>query len=106
MLLDLVNQSESLTRPRASLPTSSLPFLYRYSKAMSRISTKNQVTIPVAVLEEVGLRPGERVTIEGVGDGELRVRRSALSFEGAFGVLTGMYPPGYLDRIDAEDAQR
>lgn len=73
---------------------------------MSRISAKNQVTIPVAALEEVGLRAGERVTIEPAGDGELRVRRTALRFEDAFGALTGAYPVDYLDRLDAEDAQR
>jgi AbrB family looped-hinge helix DNA binding protein len=73
---------------------------------MARISAKNQVTIPVSALEEVGLRPGERVTVEPAGDGELRIRRAALSFDDAFGVLTGTYPAGYLDLLDAEDAER
>lgn len=73
---------------------------------MPRISAKNQITIPVSALEEVGLHPGERVTVEPAGDGELRVRRAALSFDDAFGALTGTYPPGYLDRLDAEDAAR
>lgn len=69
---------------------------------MARISAKNQVTIPVAALVEVGLHAGDRVTIEPAGDGELRVRRSALTFDDAFGVLTGVYPPGYLDRLGRE----
>ncbi len=73
---------------------------------MARISAKNQATIPVAALEEVGLHAGDRVTIEPAGEGELRVRRSALSFEDAFGALTGAYPPGYLERLDAEEDQR
>ncbi|HEY6397777.1 MAG TPA: AbrB/MazE/SpoVT family DNA-binding domain-containing protein [Solirubrobacteraceae bacterium] len=73
---------------------------------MPRISAKNQVTIPVAALEEVGLHAGEQVTVEAAGDGELRVRRAALTFKDAFGVLTGAYPPGYLDQLDAEDEQR
>jgi AbrB family looped-hinge helix DNA binding protein len=73
---------------------------------MPRISTKNQVTIPISALEEVGLHPGERVTIEPAGDGELRIRRAALSFDDAFGALTGTYPAGYLDQLDAEDAAR
>lgn len=46
------------------------------------------------------------MTVEPAGDGELRVRRAALTFEDAFGALTGAYPPGYLDQLDAEDAQR
>ena len=73
---------------------------------MPKISAKNQITIPVSALEEVGLRPGERVTVEPTGDGELRVRRAALTFDDAFGVLTGTYPPGYLDQLDAEEAER
>lgn len=52
---------------------------------MARISTKNQITIPVAALAEAGLHAGERVTIEPAGDGELRIRRSTATFEDAFG---------------------
>lgn len=73
---------------------------------MPRISTKNQITIPVAALEEVGLRAGEQVTIEPSGEGELRIRRSTGSFAEAFGALTGAYPADYLARLDAEDQRR
>jgi AbrB family looped-hinge helix DNA binding protein len=73
---------------------------------MSRISAKNQVTIPVAALEEAGLTAGDDVVIEALEDGELRVRRGAVTFDGAFGALTGAYPPDYLERLDEEDAQR
>ena len=73
---------------------------------MPRISAKNQVTIPVAALEEAGLHPGDPVLIEALEDGELRVRRGELEFETAFGALTGAYPPGYLERLDAEDERR
>lgn len=73
---------------------------------MPKISAKNQITIPVSALEETGLHPGERVTVEPAGDGELRVRRAALTFDDAFGALTGTYPAGYLDTLDAEDAKR
>jgi bifunctional DNA-binding transcriptional regulator/antitoxin component of YhaV-PrlF toxin-antitoxin module len=71
---------------------------------MPKISSKNQVTLPVAALEEAGLNAGDEV--ESLDDGELRVRRGALTFEAAFGALTGTYPPGYLDRLDEEDARR
>ncbi len=73
---------------------------------MPKISSKNQITISVAALAEAGLRAGEAVTVEPVGDGELRVRRAALTFDDAFGALTGAYPPGYLDQLDAEDVRR
>ncbi len=73
---------------------------------MPRISTKNQITIPVAALEEAGLHAGDQVIVEAFEDGELRVRREAVTFDDAFGALTGTYPPGYLERLDAEDEQR
>lgn len=73
---------------------------------MPKISTKHQVTVPVAALEEAGLNAGDQVVIEALGEGEVRIRRGAVSFENAFGVLTGSYPPGHLERLDAEDEER
>lgn len=73
---------------------------------MPRISTKNQVTIPVAALAEAGLHAGDQVVVEVLEDGELRIRRGALTFDNAFGALSGTYPPGYLDTLDDEDEQR
>jgi bifunctional DNA-binding transcriptional regulator/antitoxin component of YhaV-PrlF toxin-antitoxin module len=73
---------------------------------MPRISTKHQVTVPVTTLEEAGLRAGDQVVIEALGEGEVRIRRGALTFESAFGALTGTYPPGYLEKLDAQDEQR
>jgi bifunctional DNA-binding transcriptional regulator/antitoxin component of YhaV-PrlF toxin-antitoxin module len=72
---------------------------------MPRISTKHQVTVPVTALEEAGLRAGDQVVIEALGEGEVRIRRGALTFESAFGALTGTYPPGYLEQLDAQDEQ-
>ena len=71
-----------------------------------RISAKNQVTIPVDALREAGLHAGDEVIVEALEDDELRIRRGALTFDTAFGTLTGVYPPGHLDRLDAEDEQR
>lgn len=73
---------------------------------MPRISTKHQVTVPVTTLEEAGLRAGDQVVIEALGEGEVRIRRGALTFESAFGALTGTYPPGYLEQLDVQDEQR
>lgn len=80
--------------------------LYCYGKGVPRISSKNQVTVPVAALARVGLRAGDDVVVEPVGDGELLLRRATLDFESAFGALTGTYDAGYLARLDAEDEER
>ena len=56
------------------------------------------------VLEEAGLHAGDQVVVEALEDG-VGVRRGELSFDRAFGALTGTYPPGYLERRP-EDAER
>ena len=74
---------------------------------MPRISAKNQVTIPVNVLEEAGLHAGDRVVIRTLEDGEVRLTREAEDpFADAFGVLTGTYPTGYLEELDREELDR
>jgi len=69
---------------------------------MPRVSSKDQVTLPVEAMRAAGLRAGEEVTIRPIGDGELiiaargsRVRRHA-------GIATGIYEPGELDRLRDE----
>lgn len=73
---------------------------------MARISSKNQVTIPVTALQEAKMHAGDEVSVEVLGDGELRVRRGAPTLEQAFGALTGVYPAGYLAQLDADDDAR
>jgi hypothetical protein len=70
---------------------------------MARISAKNQIAIPRRGARGGRLHAGERVTVEPAGDGELRIRRASTTFEDAFGTLTGTYPAGYLEQLDAED---
>jgi AbrB family looped-hinge helix DNA binding protein len=69
---------------------------------MPRVSSKNQVTLPVDVMRSARLAPGDEVTVRRVGDGEVlvavrgsRVRRHA-------GIATGIYQPGELDRLRDE----
>jgi bifunctional DNA-binding transcriptional regulator/antitoxin component of YhaV-PrlF toxin-antitoxin module len=65
---------------------------------VSRISRKNQVTLPVAVLHATGLDAGDDVEVRAVGPGHLEiVRRDDLveAHAGMFG--DDVYPPGYLD---------
>lgn len=73
---------------------------------MPRISTKNQITLPTRALAEAGLRSGDEVVVDVLHDGELRIRRGSLGFDDAFGALSGVYPAGYLERLDADDEQR
>jgi bifunctional DNA-binding transcriptional regulator/antitoxin component of YhaV-PrlF toxin-antitoxin module len=68
-------------------------------KAMPRISTKHQITLPVQSLAGAGLRPGDEVTIEAEGPDTIVVRRAQRDVNAALGVFDGLYAPGYLDRL-------
>jgi bifunctional DNA-binding transcriptional regulator/antitoxin component of YhaV-PrlF toxin-antitoxin module len=66
---------------------------------MPRISSKNQVTLPVETLKAAGLSAGDAVTIEADCPGRVTVRRAGRDPSTALGVFDGLYEPGYLDRL-------
>jgi bifunctional DNA-binding transcriptional regulator/antitoxin component of YhaV-PrlF toxin-antitoxin module len=70
---------------------------------MALISRKNQVTLPVDVLREAGLSPGDDVRITVAGPGRLEVVRVGdLIAEFAGKLDSSSYPPDYLDSLRAE----
>lgn len=70
---------------------------------MSRISSKNQVTIPVAALAAVGLHAGDEVEIRAAGAGRLELVRAVDPVDRFAGIVDDdVYPPGYLDDLRAE----
>jgi bifunctional DNA-binding transcriptional regulator/antitoxin component of YhaV-PrlF toxin-antitoxin module len=66
---------------------------------MPKISSKHQVTLPVASLEVAGLKPGDEVTIEAEGVDTIVVRRARRDVEAGLGVFDGLFEPGYLERM-------
>jgi bifunctional DNA-binding transcriptional regulator/antitoxin component of YhaV-PrlF toxin-antitoxin module len=69
---------------------------------MSKVSAKNQVTLPVEAMRATGIRPGDEITVRPLGEGEMvlatrgsRVRRHA-------GIAQGIYTVGELDRLRDE----
>jgi AbrB family looped-hinge helix DNA binding protein len=71
-------------------------------KAVSKVSSKNQVTIPVEAMRTAGLHAGDEITVRPIGEGEIviatrgsRVRRHA-------GIARGIYKDGELDRLRDE----
>lgn len=70
---------------------------------MSKISRKNQITLPVEALRNAGLRPGDDVLVRVVDTGRLELVRTddvAAEFDGVFDKKA--YPPGYLDELRRE----
>lgn len=81
-------------------------------RGYTRLSRKNQVTIPVAALEQVGVHPGDELKVE-VEGGRVVLepttslaerRREAL--RRVAGTFSGVYPPGYLDELRDEWDER
>ena len=69
----------------------------------TRLSRKNQTTIPVAVLAEAGVKAGERLRVEALGPGRIVLTRAEDSFEDLLGALgADVYPPGYLEELRGE----
>ena len=70
--------------------------------AVTRISTKNQTTLPVAVLDRAGLAAGDEVRVEAVGAGRILLTRPTAPSQRFAGCLTGVYGRGYLTRLRRE----
>ena len=69
---------------------------------MPRISSKNQVTLPVEVLRAAGMKAGDSVAIDAKGDGEIVIVQRGSRIRRHSGIVDGLYPPGYLDRLRDE----
>jgi AbrB family looped-hinge helix DNA binding protein len=67
---------------------------------MPKLSRKNQITIPVKVLREAGLEPGDALVVRAAGQGRVEVRRHNDVIDEFAGTLS--YPPGYLDELRDE----
>jgi AbrB family looped-hinge helix DNA binding protein len=70
---------------------------------MSKVSGKNQVTIPVSVLRAAGLSAGDDVVVRVAGQGRIEVERADdLIARFAGSLPAGTYPPGHLDGLRDE----
>jgi bifunctional DNA-binding transcriptional regulator/antitoxin component of YhaV-PrlF toxin-antitoxin module len=68
----------------------------------TRISTKHQITIPIAALREAGLRAGHELRVEAAGPGRISLVHDQDILKQYAGALKGVYPPGYLERLRQE----
>ena len=69
---------------------------------MPRVSSKNQVTLPVAAMRAAGLRPGDEVTVRPIGDGEVVVAASGSRVRRHAGIASGIYREGELEQLRDE----
>jgi bifunctional DNA-binding transcriptional regulator/antitoxin component of YhaV-PrlF toxin-antitoxin module len=71
-------------------------------RGRTRISAKNQVTLPVEALNGAGLKVGDRLRADVSGPGQITLVREEDPLERFAGALTGIYPDGYLDDLRRE----
>jgi AbrB family looped-hinge helix DNA binding protein len=69
---------------------------------MPKISSKNQVTLPVEAMRAAGLRAGDEVAIRTVGDGEVVIARRGSRIRRHAGIASGIYEPDELNRLRDE----
>ena len=71
-------------------------------RGTTRISSKNQITIPAEALRAAGLGPGDVLEVATAEPGQVTLRRAENPYRRFAGVLTGVYPPGYLEELRGE----
>jgi bifunctional DNA-binding transcriptional regulator/antitoxin component of YhaV-PrlF toxin-antitoxin module len=71
-------------------------------RGASRISSKNQITIPADALRSAGLEVGDRVVAHADGAGRVILEREHDVVAEFAGALTGAYSPGELDELRSE----
>ncbi len=65
---------------------------------MPKLSSKNQITIPVEVLRELGLKPGDDLDVEAV-DGHVEVRPAEDWVEKWAGSMPGVWPNDAVEYV-------
>jgi bifunctional DNA-binding transcriptional regulator/antitoxin component of YhaV-PrlF toxin-antitoxin module len=71
-------------------------------RGYTRVSAKNQVTLPLEALQLAGIRAGDTLRAEVRGPGEVVLTRDAGPLTRFAGALTGVYPPDGLDELRDE----
>jgi bifunctional DNA-binding transcriptional regulator/antitoxin component of YhaV-PrlF toxin-antitoxin module len=71
-------------------------------RGTTRITRKNQATLPVEALRAAGLHAGQRVAVEPTGPGRITIRALDDPLDRHAGALTGTYPTGWLDHLRDE----
>jgi bifunctional DNA-binding transcriptional regulator/antitoxin component of YhaV-PrlF toxin-antitoxin module len=74
----------------------------RSKTSTTRISAKNQATLPVEVLRRAGLRAGDKVRVTAEGTGRIVLERATQALRRWAGCLTGVYPKGHLAELRRE----
>jgi AbrB family looped-hinge helix DNA binding protein len=63
-------------------------------KGKARLNQQGRIVIPAECRAAAGLKPGDEILIETVGDGELRLRTRRQAIKEAQAIIARYLPPG------------
>ena len=69
---------------------------------MARISSKNQITVPVDALRAAGIQRGDELRVRAAGQGRLEVVRERDWVEELAGSMPGVWPPDAAGKLRRE----
>jgi AbrB family looped-hinge helix DNA binding protein len=69
-----------------------------------RVSSKNQITLPVDVMRKAGIKPGDDLIVRETGPGKVEIERVSDHAQRIIDEFAGTlpYPEGYLDELRDE----
>jgi bifunctional DNA-binding transcriptional regulator/antitoxin component of YhaV-PrlF toxin-antitoxin module len=88
-----------------------MPRRVKRRKGYTHLSSKRQITLPLAVVEQAGIRIGEELAVEVADEGRVIVSRSEgetvgdrrrRALDRAAGALPDVWPAGALDELRDE----
>ena len=68
----------------------------------TRVSRKNQITLPVAVLSAARVRPGDELQVEATGEGKILLTRAYDPLDDFVGAIPGLSAAADLERLRGE----
>lgn len=71
-------------------------------RGFTRLSSKNQATIPVEALTKAGIQSGDELRVDAEGRGRIVLTDAMGRVDRYAGSMTGVFGPGYLDDLRAE----
>jgi AbrB family looped-hinge helix DNA binding protein len=69
---------------------------------MPKVSSKNQITLPVEAMRTAGLQAGDEVTVRPLGDGEVVIAIRGSRIARHAGIARGIYKKKELDSLRDE----
>ena len=66
--------------------------------AEAKLSSKNQIVVPLEARKALGLKPGDKLLIVPRGDTLIVMRKPKNYAKAIIGMAKDMYPPDYLER--------